>query len=564
MPPFHSRSLIPAQSTQLEEARAELVALIAKSKREFDAEADALKAAIADLRVDMENRAAGKSSIGSTTLSSSKPHSSLPTYFVVERHSSGPPGAGHWFVHRGCLIVNICIQIATGVIFAFIAEHIIILCCLFALLAILGYNTFDFNAEKDTLSKKNARPFTYMDEVHRSFMRRLKKWYITSFRSLVFCNDVSDYGWSVKIIVLTQCVAIIFGTLTISFQWLIVIRNLDMNRVVAIADELQDLKLHFFFMIRRSTRALIRVLSRISLKLAVLAFLLFIHAPILAIPFIVYKISGGRVGEFRWCMHKARDQDIVFAGFSLREFDLETLNKLSRRMVMFCIKTMNKWANVIRDSLSSHMVQILSRRPDLSTSSLPNLSTSTHLNDLLRVGDNYSPRPYKVTCLTMVLLVKLGIDSRKQRLAKFIWEGGDIDMSKEIPSKYLNDPVKYAVSNVERAFCVLPHKELLEDDLRAIRSFIRLRQYATIEEFCECIEQLFSEMLHFFLTQLPNCVSKVAKEVSVEDCEAQARSTTKLLCEVLDSRLEDKVGWIFPKDCFGADHFFQSIGLTNM
>ncbi|KAK9085255.1 hypothetical protein Sjap_025666 [Stephania japonica] len=146
-------------------------------------------------------------------------------------------------------------------------------------------------------------------------------------------------------------------------------------------------------------------------------------------------------------------------------------------------------------------------------------------------------------------------DSRRRRhMAKLFWEGGDIDGKKILPENP-NDPVRFAISNIQNAYHVLSDP-LTSIELQVIQDFIEDRVNASIEELCDYIKQLFSEMLKSFLAQLPNCVLKDANEGSFEECEEQARFITKHQCK-LDPLLEDKAQWVFPDTFSNTTRFFD-------
>ncbi|KAL5716141.1 hypothetical protein ACHQM5_017870 [Ranunculus cassubicifolius] len=53
------------------------------------------------------------------------------------------------------VIVNICIQISTGVIYLFISEHIIVMCCMLLSLFLLWFSTMGINRSKDVFLEFN-------------------------------------------------------------------------------------------------------------------------------------------------------------------------------------------------------------------------------------------------------------------------------------------------------------------------------------------------------------------------------------------------------------------------
>ncbi|KAK9141292.1 hypothetical protein Scep_010973 [Stephania cephalantha] len=520
--------------------------------------------------------------------------------------------------------VNICIQLGTGVIFSFVAEHIIIICCMFMLLAILWFNTLGFNVEKAALHESNVAHFLTIPKSESSFVHRAKSWYISScvnnpqlllcrapfssaigpicmmcslvllqasyrsivVRSLRFCEGISDYRWSIWIIAITQILTTAFGALTIAFRWLAVVCHLNTDHLFGIVVELQDLRLQFSF-IKRSLKTSTMVLSKFIFKSWLFFLLLLIHAPIFVAAIIVMYISDRRESLGRSADRARENTAVSLLGLWREDFDFETLDRLSQRAIMICVNNMNKyWMNVERDQTPPyhHMVQLLSR---CHHSTVPR----QRLNRFLHFGNNEQTRN-KVTCFSMVLLVKLvaasvpsnltksmtdalgeafeivyyvdkkmnveSADSRNRHLAKLLLQGGDIDLmsNKSLLENADDDPLRSAISKFRSAYRILPAGPTILESIR-VSNFVRDREYATIQELYDYVEQLFSEMLQHFLAQLPNCVFKQVNDGSVEDCEERARFIAKHLCQ-LHSSLEDKVQWKFPVGFPNTPHFFDS------
>ncbi|KAL5723069.1 hypothetical protein ACHQM5_006513 [Ranunculus cassubicifolius] len=153
------------------------------------------------------------------------------------------------------VLVNICTQMATGVIFCFFVEHSVVLCCMLILLIRFWLSVVVVNAHKLDAADRN-KELIKMDEP--SILSRLKLCYLhgydscpqfflsckipssshvglvcivcllilceAMFRSLVFndlkfCGAVSDYGWSVWLMVATQIVTILLASLAIGLRW---------------------------------------------------------------------------------------------------------------------------------------------------------------------------------------------------------------------------------------------------------------------------------------------------------------------------------------------------------
>ncbi|KAK9081139.1 hypothetical protein Syun_030502 [Stephania yunnanensis] len=85
----------------------------------------------------------------------------------------------------------------------------------------------------------------------------------------------------------------------------------------------------------------------------------------------------------------------------------------------------------------------------------------------------------------------------------------------------------------------------MEMEVEIIRDFIQDREYASIEELCDYLYQLFADLSHWFLTQFPASILKEVNESPVEEYEERAAAVLKLLYK-LDPSLEDEVQWSFP------------------
>ncbi|KAK9122577.1 hypothetical protein Sjap_012179 [Stephania japonica] len=289
----------------------------------------------------------------------------------------------------------------------------------------------------------------------------------------------------------------------------------------------------------------------------------------LAMNFIVSKIPS-----VRCCMHRAK-KDIMSSFPWVEQYysdEMRSGDELVRRVMMVCLNNMSEWMNAVKRDPSPchHTIDMLSR-----------LDPSTTPQQLL---ERFSPSydiAKDITCLSMVVLVKVVaaivpdrsipiIKSMRYTLdeafeivyfidqkmnlktgqsARRLWKYQDFDMS--ILSEYPNDPndpVECAISKIERADEILfPDDWVATKVYRRVRDFISEGNYATIEELCGEVQQLFSAMLHHLYAQLPICVYREIRECSVfYDCDERARHLTKLLLSNLDPILVDKVQWKFP------------------
>ncbi|KAL5718775.1 hypothetical protein ACHQM5_011642 [Ranunculus cassubicifolius] len=156
------------------------------------------------------------------------------------------------------VIVNICIQLSTGVIALFFTEHVVVLCFMLALLVILWRVVFVAKNEKrDSVATGKSEFMTGKLRRMKSFLQRLKDCYLANYkvnpqfracrnlecgtvgdlslislailiqaaiRSIILKKEnlcmgrSSDYQWSMAMIVVTQFVFIIIGSFASGFR----------------------------------------------------------------------------------------------------------------------------------------------------------------------------------------------------------------------------------------------------------------------------------------------------------------------------------------------------------
>ncbi|KAK9159663.1 hypothetical protein Syun_006004 [Stephania yunnanensis] len=99
------------------------------------------------------------------------------------------------------VVGNICIQLHTGVIILFRAEHIIMLCCMMLLLLAYFAATFEINSQRGFSVDPNKDLFK---KGEGSMLERLKLCYLFAYHcnpQLVLCKDVDSVPISVLCIV---------------------------------------------------------------------------------------------------------------------------------------------------------------------------------------------------------------------------------------------------------------------------------------------------------------------------------------------------------------------------
>ncbi|KAF5200917.1 hypothetical protein FRX31_009495 [Thalictrum thalictroides] len=235
---------------------------------------------------------------------------------------------------------------------------------------------------------------------------------------------------------------------------------------------------------------------------------------------------------------------------------------------------MNRLMKECKSESSNHLVQLLSHT-----------SSSQQLHPM-EVKDPTFPNQegIKVSSLSIVLLVRIAQvsipDSRSESLvqtfretkevihfidktistksfenndkllfARAVWKGPDFNCllprifaSASEPSSDLDRAV-VIITNLKR---VLP-LDLVRRELGYIMEFINRRTYSSIEDLYTFIEQLFVDILHTLLTQLPVAIFKLLTESPVEEFEGRATLAFKLLCKL--ESLEGKVQWSYPVGC---------------
>ncbi|KAK9141188.1 hypothetical protein Scep_010869 [Stephania cephalantha] len=176
------------------------------------------------------------------------------------------------------IVVNICIQMHTGVIILFRAEHTIILCCMTILLMALWYSALEIHKHNEFSHDCIKENFV---KGQKSMLHRLKLSYLWSYNSnpqfmlcrrplskfitvicmicsvlilkvtfqilvsknLEFCEESpSVYKWSMRTIVISQTITIISGILAITFRQLSLIGCVLTDEFGKLQDGVKDVK----------------------------------------------------------------------------------------------------------------------------------------------------------------------------------------------------------------------------------------------------------------------------------------------------------------------------------
>ncbi|KAK9159982.1 hypothetical protein Syun_006323 [Stephania yunnanensis] len=400
--------------------------------------------------------------------------------------------------------------------------------------------------------------------------------------NIKFCKGTSDYGWSVMVIIISQIVIVIVGSVTIVFRWVTLAGNVDfINEPGGTETEIEDFALHFYATKMRAMNTSIilcfrALLDVLSIFICVTLFIILGFVPL----FLSFILSGFAKAFFPSLCQIIKGVSISSWKEEFQGIVFGNAYKLPGWVMAVCVNDMRKWRSYAskRFSSGSYMAQMLLRpRPSVQ---------STLLNKIQEIGRRRS-NEYKVTCLSMVLLVKIvGVlvpsslseslrqamdeafeviyfiderinvgnfeDRRRREVAKLLWNGGDLNVKKD--SAEHNTLVSNVLSTFQEVYSIARGKHM-EMEVEIIRDFIQDREYASIEELCDYLNQLFADLSHWFLAQFPASILKEVNESPVEEYEERAAAVLKLLYK-LEPSLEDEVQWSFP---LGANitHFFD-------
>ncbi|KAK9085856.1 hypothetical protein Sjap_026267 [Stephania japonica] len=499
------------------------------------------------------------------------------------------------------IVVNICIQMHTGVIFSFHPEHIIIMCCMMILLLVLWVFAPVSNAHKDMSIDYIKRSFT---NDRQSMLQRLKLCYLycyntnpqfmlcnnltcasscalcllcsavllqATYRSMVsktmdFCGGDSDYKKSMKLIVVTQIITVLAGTLGTIFRVLTMARHVQVSDPRTINKEAKCAETVILHNSGQMHLGCAGAFGSIFRGLA--SIILFLIDTLMIVPYVILvRLLGMRrkasaeddkaVTEFK---------DLINEGeMGLDEW---TLRKAVKEMKRKVVKT--------KGQTSSHLMNLLSKTPP-----------SQDLSFAHQLKNHYdSARPgYEVSPLTIVLLIRVtsisiplplrgsllssltevfdiihfidrktcspSIENKnKSKFAKALWGRDEfntllpkiIDKSKVETFKMLS-PLDQATEIIRGVRKALP-SDYVWDELDLITDFIQHQAFGSIEELYGFVEQLFVDLLIGFLIELPNAIFKEIVESQPEDVEDRVTFSMKTISKL--EKLEKLVQWSFP------------------
>ncbi|KAK9159648.1 hypothetical protein Syun_005989 [Stephania yunnanensis] len=348
------------------------------------------------------------------------------------------------------VVVNVCIQMHTGVIFLFRVQHIIILCCIIVLLIVLWHCAFDIHSQNEANIKAIKGKFT---KGENNIFRGLKKCFLlsynlnpqfmlcrnvvsnlvaalcaicsvlllkVSFQSLVSkklesCEGlVSDYKWSVRPIVVSQIITILAGAFIGIFRALTWLGHFDLKADSVIGKEAGDEE----YIILRSSILFMSSLDYLAaaVKLGLRTIFKWISSFISVLIMLLYFCLEGCIALAKLCfcnVCKTNDENGKNNGEDLKEFKDLTHNELELRLVWWTlekgVEDMKKFIH--NGKTSSELAQLLSKTP---------LTSFPHEALISMLKNHYnSARPgYQTSSLSIVLLVRIAAISIPSSLSE--------------------------------------------------------------------------------------------------------------------------------------------------
>ncbi|KAK9141165.1 hypothetical protein Scep_010846 [Stephania cephalantha] len=501
------------------------------------------------------------------------------------------------------VVINVCIQLYTGVIILFRVEHIIVLCCMMLLLLALLCATYDINSQKNLTVDQNK---DLLNKGRGSMLERLKLCYVYAYHSnpqLELCKDLdssfisilcvvspvvlvqvafrcfihkemmspcsgsSDYEWSMRIILGTQIATILIGSLGTSFRLVTLVPHMNFdsfglnwaNKDLNVIDNNPLLEVgikNYWIQLSINLMYLVTICS----YLVILG------------PYVIFADAVWPRSQSSECKSKERNMDEIREYLHLIHDGEQGLEEWTLRK---SIEDMKKWMELNKKKvLNRNIKRLLSDSPQLEVTLLHKLKDFANYN-----------KAYEVSSHSMVLLVRIAtvcVDStrsgplrtilseifevvhfverkmsstsfenkKKSKLAKAAFEGPSSRNDLLKVFKISNNEALQSCYNVDRTIAIVKRlkdalpEDLVREELGILTSFIEHHNYRSVEELYGYIEQLFVNMLNEFLSQLPNAIYKEIIESNPEVYEEVIRFSLKLLCKV--EALEAFVQWSYP------------------
>ncbi|KAK9137736.1 hypothetical protein Sjap_008330 [Stephania japonica] len=499
------------------------------------------------------------------------------------------------------IVVNICIQMHTGVIILFRTEHIIILCCIMILLMALWYIALEIHNHNEVSHDAIKENFV---KGQKSLLHRLKLNYLCSYNSnpqftlcrwplnslvsvvcfLSFCvqskvafqtlgskllysceGPISSYKWSMRTVVISQIMTIVIGTLAISFQRFSLAGH-QLHDFGILKDGIEDAETLIVGNPVLNSSSLLKsllliwrpVFQLLVISISFLVSFLFLFLDCFLERSIENNEDEEAIEEFNGLIQEA---DVVVDKWTLREG----------------LNDMGRW--IEKAKAPNQLIKLLWKMPPSHEDESPIHQLNAHY-DLVRPG-------YQISSLSVVLLVRIinnvaipsslsrslsraldevfevinfvgrkmsspSFEKRKKCvLAEALRESdaynwihprilknfGDEDAFQNQSQLYQTIGIIKGLKEVMRA-------DYVRDEVAMMTDFIQCQAYGSIEELHGYIEQLFVDMVNEFLTQLPTAIFKDIAESNAEEIEHRVKSALRVVCRM--EQMEPLIQWSFP------------------
>ncbi|KAK9152848.1 hypothetical protein Sjap_000328 [Stephania japonica] len=494
------------------------------------------------------------------------------------------------------VVVNICIQMHTGLINSFEKEHIIILCCMMLMLTVLWNDHFSVHDDKQYSTDYIK---DYFSNGGGSLLQRLKVCFFYCYESnpqlrrsrndvcpvtcalcvacivvllevilqsliskdLKFCKDLSDYGWSMRAIVFSQIVTILVGGLGAVIRFLSLSNHLQTMLVMT------GHNCGFIGMITFPIAILFHLIASV-VAVVVVSF---------ALPSVIADIL---VSELKSCFRKARECSYG-AHFKLRKpkdenedeevgeeykglksdegllFDDWTLRKSGEEM-----KRLIEYSKAL---VPNHLIQLLHQTPPSQESLTTSLrdrhercSASIAVLAGIAVHSIRSSRSQPIfDSLNEIYEILYYIDQRmsspsiKDKSYKiYVWWNGHENLNSyfrkfnsDVDSFQMQlDQAIEAIKSVKGQSSWASH--LISQEVDMILDFVIQKAYTSMDDLHAGMEQLFVDMLNERLGLLPVTILKEINESTPEELEMRVQAALAVVSKI--QKLEGLIQWSFP------------------
>ncbi|KAK9159649.1 hypothetical protein Syun_005990 [Stephania yunnanensis] len=397
---------------------------------------------------------------------------------------------------------------------------------------------------------------------------------------LRFCEMNSDYEWSMNIIVVSQTITIALGSFSTTFRFLTMLlkQAVGFNRLQILKGQVIDADAIMSAnpLIRRTGLDFWIYVARVFTLICFGFVLSLLMAGFTVVLLFVHLINIKDILEPKKRDYKAINEVKEFV--HIEEADL---NDWVLKKGMDDMKRWIESVNQTKASSNHHLFQLLSKRGP---------SPSQEGTIMSSLKSRYERSNYhEISSLSILLLVRIAtasipfslsesllkslnevfeiihfvdtkinpanpVNKMRSRLAKAMWAGYDFSVlfpksfetSTENEASDSESQVDLAVRITKwLKYALPPTAKFVPDELAIITDFIlEHRNYSSIEDLYEFLEQMFVDMLNELLIQLPNAIYKSILESSSEDFEERMKFALEAILKI--EQLEELVQWSFP------------------